>query len=157
MDKLFELVNGKTSQGVKNYLNEDVVPKGVKFSYKMLQTMNFLQVNPNKWKTDKQNNDMIRIVFSTPENNLTSRINSYFSSLMAEPQEALLHLMIQISRHRFDPSFIITMCHPAAIPLPITLVEFYSFLLFECQQYDCNVLLKLLKYSLDFALIIVWP
>ena len=104
-----------------------------------------------------QNNDMIRIVFSTPENNLTSRIISYFSSLMAEPQEALLHLMIQILRHRFDPSFIITMCHLAAIPLPITLVEFYSFLHFECQQYDCNVLLKLLKYSLDFALIIVWP
>ena len=60
IDKLFELVNGKTSQGVKNYLNEDVVPKGVKFSYKMLQSMNFLQVNPNKWTTDKQKNDMIR-------------------------------------------------------------------------------------------------
>ena len=60
VDKLFELVNGKTSQGVKNYLNEDIVPKGVKFSYKMLQTMNFLQINPNKWTTDKQKNDMIR-------------------------------------------------------------------------------------------------
>ena len=60
IDKLFELVNGKTSQGVKNYLNEDIVPKGVKFSYKMLQNMDFLQVNPNKWTTDKQKNDMIR-------------------------------------------------------------------------------------------------
>ena len=29
IDKLFELTNGKTSQGVKNYLNEDVIPKGV--------------------------------------------------------------------------------------------------------------------------------
>ena len=27
VDKLFELTNGKTSQGVKNYLNEDVIPK----------------------------------------------------------------------------------------------------------------------------------
>ena len=60
IDKLFELVNGKTSQGVKNYLNEDIVPKGVKFSYKMLQNMDFLQINPNKWTTDKQRNDMIR-------------------------------------------------------------------------------------------------
>ena len=60
IDKLFELVNGKTSQGVKNYLNEDIVPKGVKFSYKMLQNMDFLQINPNKWTTDKQKNDMIR-------------------------------------------------------------------------------------------------
>ena len=34
IDKLFELTNGKTSQGVKNYLNEDVIPKGVKFTLK---------------------------------------------------------------------------------------------------------------------------
>ena len=28
IDKLFILVNGKTSQGVKDYLNVDVIPKG---------------------------------------------------------------------------------------------------------------------------------
>ena len=60
VEKLFELINGKTSQGVKNYLNEDIVAKGVKFSIKMLQGINYLQVNPNKWTTDKQKNDMIR-------------------------------------------------------------------------------------------------
>ncbi|MDR2130714.1 MAG: DNA-directed RNA polymerase subunit beta [Odoribacteraceae bacterium] len=60
VEKLFELVNGKTSQGVKNYLNQDLVPKGVKFTLKTLQSMDFLQVNPNKWTTDKQKNDMIR-------------------------------------------------------------------------------------------------
>ncbi len=30
VDKLFILVNGKTSQGVKDYLNVDVIPKGLK-------------------------------------------------------------------------------------------------------------------------------
>ena len=60
VDKLFNLVNGKTSQGVKNFLNEDVIPKGVKFTLKTLQGMNMLEVNPNKWTTDKQKNDMIR-------------------------------------------------------------------------------------------------
>ncbi len=60
VEKLFNLVNGKTSQGVKNFLNEDIIPKGVKFTLKTLQSMNMLEVNPNKWTTDKQKNDMIR-------------------------------------------------------------------------------------------------
>ena len=54
IDKLFELTNGKTSQGVKNYLNEDLIPKGVKFTLKTLQNLNYLEINPNKWTTDKQ-------------------------------------------------------------------------------------------------------
>ncbi|KPL12625.1 MAG: DNA-directed RNA polymerase subunit beta, partial [Bacteroides sp. SM23_62] len=60
IDKLFVLVNGKTSQGVKDYLNADVVPKGTKFTQKLLQEINYLDVNPNKWTTDKKKNDTIR-------------------------------------------------------------------------------------------------
>ncbi len=60
VEKLFVLVNGKTSQGVKNFLNEDVIPKGTKFTLKTLQGINMLDVNPNKWTTDKQKNEMIR-------------------------------------------------------------------------------------------------
>ena len=52
-DKLFILVNGKTSQGVKDYLNVDIVPKGMKFTQKVLQEIDYLNVNPNKWTTDK--------------------------------------------------------------------------------------------------------
>jgi DNA-directed RNA polymerase subunit beta len=47
VDKLFILVNGKTSQGVKDYLNVDVIPKGSKFTLKQLQEVDFLNVNPN--------------------------------------------------------------------------------------------------------------
>ena len=60
VDKLFNLINGKASQGVKNYLNEDIVSKGTKFSLRILQGIDFLQVNPNKWTTDKDKNDTIR-------------------------------------------------------------------------------------------------
>jgi DNA-directed RNA polymerase subunit beta len=60
IDKVFTLVNGKTSQGVKDYLNADVVPKGVKFTQKLLQDINYLDVNPSKWTTDKKKNDTIR-------------------------------------------------------------------------------------------------
>ena len=60
VDKLFNLINGKASQGVKNYLNEDIVSKGTKFSLRILQGIDFLQINPNKWTTDKDKNDTIR-------------------------------------------------------------------------------------------------
>ena len=60
IDKLFILVNGKTSQGVKDYLNTDVIPKGSKFTQKVLHDIDYLNVNPNKWTTDKKKNDTIR-------------------------------------------------------------------------------------------------
>jgi DNA-directed RNA polymerase subunit beta len=63
VDKLFILVNGKTSQGVKDYLNVDVIPKGVKFTQKVIQDLDFLNVNPNKWTTDKDKNQVIRDLF----------------------------------------------------------------------------------------------
>jgi DNA-directed RNA polymerase subunit beta len=60
VDKLFILVNGKTSQGVKDYLNVDVIPKGSKFTLKQLQEIDFLNINPSKWTTDKKKNDSIK-------------------------------------------------------------------------------------------------
>jgi DNA-directed RNA polymerase subunit beta len=59
IEKLFEMVNGKTSQGVKDFLNVDVIPKGVKFTLKQLQELDYANVNPTKWTTDKHKNDMI--------------------------------------------------------------------------------------------------
>ncbi|MGC9341429.1 MAG: DNA-directed RNA polymerase subunit beta [Bacteroidales bacterium] len=60
VDKLFVLVNGKTSQGVKDYFSKDVIPKGVKFTQKILQEIDYDSVNPNKWTTDKDKNDTIK-------------------------------------------------------------------------------------------------
>jgi DNA-directed RNA polymerase subunit beta len=60
IEKLFELVNGKTSQGVRNFLNIDVIPKGTKFTQKQLQELDYMNVYPLKWTTDKHKNDMIR-------------------------------------------------------------------------------------------------
>jgi DNA-directed RNA polymerase subunit beta len=59
VDKLFALTNGKTSQGVKDYLSIDIIPKGTKFSQKILQDIDYFNINPNKWTTDKSKNDMI--------------------------------------------------------------------------------------------------
>lgn len=63
VDKLFILVNGRTSQGVKNNLNVDIIPKGTKFTLKKLQELNYLNVNTNKWTTDKKRNVTIKLLF----------------------------------------------------------------------------------------------
>ncbi len=60
VDKLFILVNGKTSQGVKDYFGKEVISKGVKFTQKILQELDFMNINPGKWTTDKEKNDIIR-------------------------------------------------------------------------------------------------
>jgi DNA-directed RNA polymerase subunit beta len=60
IDKLFILVNGKTSQGVKDFYNKDLIAKGVKFTQKILQEIDYSSVNPNKWTTDKDKNDKIK-------------------------------------------------------------------------------------------------
>ncbi|MFW6389045.1 MAG: DNA-directed RNA polymerase subunit beta [Marinilabiliaceae bacterium] len=62
VDKLFSLINGKTSQGVKDYLGADLISKGTKFTQKVLQELDYLTVNPNKWTTDKEKNELIQRV-----------------------------------------------------------------------------------------------
>jgi DNA-directed RNA polymerase subunit beta len=63
-EKLFVLVSGKTSQGVKDYYGGEVIPKGVKFTLKQLQEIDFLSVNPAKWTTDKDKNELITRVIN---------------------------------------------------------------------------------------------
>ena len=58
-DKLFTLVNGKTSQGVKDYYGGDIISKGNKFTLKQLQEIDYQTINPSKWSTDKDKNDLI--------------------------------------------------------------------------------------------------
>jgi DNA-directed RNA polymerase subunit beta len=62
IDKLFILVNGKTSQGVKDYFNAEIIQKGAKFTQKILQEIDYMNINPYKWTTDKEKNDQIAML-----------------------------------------------------------------------------------------------
>ncbi|MDY0200477.1 MAG: DNA-directed RNA polymerase subunit beta [Bacteroidales bacterium] len=62
IDKLFHLVNGKTSQGVSDMLGQEIIPRGVKFTQKMLTEIDYLNVNANKWSTDKHKNELIKSI-----------------------------------------------------------------------------------------------
>jgi DNA-directed RNA polymerase subunit beta len=61
VDKLLVLVSGKTSQGVYNNYKQMVVPKKTKFTQKILSSItDYVNLNPNKWTTDKEKNDAIK-------------------------------------------------------------------------------------------------
>jgi len=59
LDKLFILVNGKTSRGVKDYFNNEIVPKGTKFTQKILQGVDFMNISPKRWTNDNDKNSLI--------------------------------------------------------------------------------------------------
>lgn len=63
IQKLAVIVEGKTSQGVTNAYREELIPKGVKFSKKILNELNFASVNPSGWTTDSEKNDLIKRLF----------------------------------------------------------------------------------------------
>ena len=60
IDKLLNLTDGKTSAGVKDYTNIDIVPKGAKFTQKILSEIDYQSVQLNKWTTDTHKNNLIR-------------------------------------------------------------------------------------------------
>ncbi|HKL96660.1 MAG TPA: DNA-directed RNA polymerase subunit beta [Paludibacteraceae bacterium] len=60
IEKLIAITNGKTSQGVKDFLGTDLIPKGVKFTQKLLNEIDYSVVQLTKWTTDPHKNDMIR-------------------------------------------------------------------------------------------------
>ena len=60
VDKLFTLVNGKTSQGVKDYSGNIIIAKGAKFTQKALHEIeDYTYVVTDKWTTDISKNDVI--------------------------------------------------------------------------------------------------
>ncbi|MDD5151154.1 MAG: DNA-directed RNA polymerase subunit beta [Flavobacterium sp.] len=60
IEKLFLIVNGKTSQGVMNDLGEEVLPKGKKYTQKMLYAVeDFAHLSKGQWVADDTTNTMV--------------------------------------------------------------------------------------------------
>jgi DNA-directed RNA polymerase subunit beta len=60
IDKLTLLVSNRTSQGVTNNYGDMVVPQKTKFTQKILNNIDYTTVNPDKWTTDKEKNELIK-------------------------------------------------------------------------------------------------
>jgi len=60
VEKLFTIVNGKTAQGIFNDLGEEVLPKGKKFTLKMLNAVDdYAHLVSGKWTTDDYTNQLV--------------------------------------------------------------------------------------------------
>ncbi|MEE3035321.1 MAG: DNA-directed RNA polymerase subunit beta [Bacteroidota bacterium] len=60
IEKLYAIVSGKTSQGVTNDLGEEVVPKGKKYSLKLLQKIDdYTHLNLISWTTSSKTNRLV--------------------------------------------------------------------------------------------------
>ncbi len=60
VEKLFQLVSGKTSQGVFNDLVEEVLPKGKKYTLKMLNAVeDYVHLTSGTWTTDAKINSHV--------------------------------------------------------------------------------------------------
>ncbi len=60
VDKLMTLTNGKTSQGVKDFIGSEIIPKGAKFTVGVLKAIDYDTINLSKWTNDQHKNDLIR-------------------------------------------------------------------------------------------------
>ncbi|SFC75470.1 DNA-directed RNA polymerase subunit beta [Zunongwangia mangrovi] len=60
IDKLFAIVGGKTAQGVQNDLGEEVLPKGKKYTLKMLNSVDdYTHLTQGTWTTDDHTNALV--------------------------------------------------------------------------------------------------
>lgn len=59
VDKLLSLVKGKISQGVRSIYNEEMIPKGTKFSNTVLKKVDYNAVDYSNWTTDEHTNSLI--------------------------------------------------------------------------------------------------
>ena len=57
--KLYQIIGGKASKGVKNILGEEVISKSEKFTKKMLLGIDFTLIDPYKWTASKENNILV--------------------------------------------------------------------------------------------------
>ncbi|MDR3260776.1 MAG: DNA-directed RNA polymerase subunit beta [Tannerella sp.] len=64
IEKLLILTNGKTSQGIRDYLNTDIIAKGSKFSRKALEELDYNVVQTSKWTTETHKNEQIKRLIS---------------------------------------------------------------------------------------------
>ena len=64
VDKLTILVSGRTSQGVYNNFKEEIISKKSKFTQKILANIDYTDINPNKWTTDKVKNKLIKTLIN---------------------------------------------------------------------------------------------
>ena len=64
LEKLWKLVSGKKSAGVGDLYGVKILPKGESFSQELLAQIDYNNVNPAGWTTDKKNSELIKALIN---------------------------------------------------------------------------------------------
>ena len=59
IDKLMSLIKGNTTQGIRSIYNEEMVPKGTKFTNAVLKKIDYTQVDYSNWTRSAEKNALI--------------------------------------------------------------------------------------------------
>ncbi len=64
LDKLMKLVSGKKSAGIGDLYGAEILPKGEAFTREVLDQIDYNNVNPTKWTSDKKSNELIKALIN---------------------------------------------------------------------------------------------
>lgn len=64
LDRLYQVVNGKTSQGVADFTGNILIEKGVKFTQKQLAELPLFTTSPRNWTTEEGKNRVINLLLT---------------------------------------------------------------------------------------------
>ena len=62
--KLYSVIGGKASKGVRNILGEEIISRSTKFTKKLILNLDFTMVDPYKWTSSEENNILINKIIS---------------------------------------------------------------------------------------------
>ena len=57
--KLYNIIGGKASKGIKNILGEEIIPKSEKFTKKLLLKIDYTLIDPYNWTANEDNNSLV--------------------------------------------------------------------------------------------------
>ncbi len=77
VDKLSKVLKDKTSASVANVYKEEVIPKGVKYSQKLLKDLNYDDIDFNGWTKDEDVNADVKTVLHNFKLRLSEEIGRY--------------------------------------------------------------------------------
>ncbi len=77
IDKLMVLLKGDISQGVKSIYNEELIPKGTKFSSKVFKDLIFSEVDYSNWVKEEETNKLVAKLLHNFSITLNEEISRY--------------------------------------------------------------------------------
>ena len=67
IEKILLITEGQTSLDIANNLRQEIIPKGSKFTAKLLANIDFININPTNWTKDNKVNEQIQRLFHNYE------------------------------------------------------------------------------------------